>query len=166
VQYLLKRGKSDCHFPFLAPSSTHLVSFINIIRSFVALFCYRLDIFPKWQSLLFYAAAIQALVLKMAVTLVCLVYYSIVIFKTKELDNQQSQWKWFWKIMFVPMLILLFASQLYAIRILRFLGLQCQKRLDDSYSNTDDRSDANKIHRCDVDEASAPTAIHQKSNPV
>jgi hypothetical protein len=83
--------------------------------SFVALFFYRLRLYPAWHGNLFYAAAAQAFVLKTIVTIVA-VGYAIVIFYAS--DDDVNGWTWFWRFFFLPCLLVLYASQVYACKIL------------------------------------------------
>jgi hypothetical protein len=91
--------------------------------SFVALFCFRLNIFHKYQHLLFYVASGQAFLVKSIVTVYSVYYYSVVVHR----DEFGDTWNNFWKIAFIPFLLLLFAAQVYACRILLLLGQRCHR---------------------------------------
>jgi hypothetical protein len=95
--------------------------------SFVALFFFRLRLYPAWHGILFYAAAAQAFILKTIVSGAAVGYAIIVFYVDGDLDADVTNWKWFWKICFLPFVIVLYASQLYACKILFELGSRCQK---------------------------------------
>ena len=95
--------------------------------SFIALFCFRLDLYPEWQGTLFYAAAAQAFVLKTIVSIAAVGYAIKIYYISDDLDDDTTNWKWFWRICFFPLLIVLYTSQLYACKILYALGCRCSK---------------------------------------
>lgn len=97
--------------------------------SFVALFCYRMKIFRGWHAALFVAAAIQTFLLKTAITIFSFVYFCVLL-KGEDFDDQPTNWKWFWKVCFIPLLFLLFAAQLYACKILWDLHSKCLSPTD------------------------------------
>ncbi|CAB9509783.1 expressed unknown protein [Seminavis robusta] len=114
--------------------------------SFVALFCYRLDLFSKeTQHSWFTVAAIQSIVVKSSIAIFSLVYFCVVFFVRKEADDQPTNWKWFWKICFIPLVLALFAAQLYTSQILWQLRNKCSvevrksivssKKIDDDALN-------------------------------
>ena len=106
--------------------------------SFLALFCFRLEIFSEWhRSMLFYAAAFQAFFLKTAVTIVSLVYFCVSVLAKNEIDNQPTNWKWFWRVCFLPLLVALYASQLYACKILLTLKERCAARESSDFPSID-----------------------------
>lgn len=88
--------------------------------SFIALFCFRLDILQAWHGSLFFLATLQAFVMKTIVTVAAALYFFIVVTKAKR-----TAWKQFWTVCFLPLLILLYASQLYACKILWILRNRC-----------------------------------------
>ena len=95
-------------------------------HSFVALFFYRLDIFPTKQAFWFYFSAAQSLLTKTAVTIGSLVYFSLAI-QEDLLVWGRNRWESFWIIALLPLLISLYAAQLYACYILYILGQKCQR---------------------------------------
>jgi hypothetical protein len=95
--------------------------------SFVALFFFRLNLYPEWHGILFYAAAAQAFVLKTIVTIAAIGYTIVSFYVSDDLDDDTTNWKWFWRICFLPLLLVLYASQLYACKILYALGSRCSK---------------------------------------
>jgi hypothetical protein len=95
--------------------------------SFVALFSYRLGLYPAWHGVLFYAAAAQAFILKTIITVAGVGYIIIYFYASDYLDDDVTNWKWFWKICLLPLLIVLYASQLYACKIMYDLGSRFQK---------------------------------------
>ena len=96
--------------------------------SFVALFFFRLRLCPAWHGVLFYAAAAQTFILKTIVTVAAIVYTFIVVYNVSDdSDDDVTNWLWFWRICFLPLLIVLYASQLYACKILYALGSRCSK---------------------------------------
>jgi hypothetical protein len=98
--------------------------------SFVALFFFRLKLYPEWHGFLFYAAAAQALVLKTIVTIVTIGYVIYTFYVSDDLNDVTSNWKLFWRICFLPLLLVLYASQLYACKILYALGSRCSRAHD------------------------------------
>lgn len=96
--------------------------------SFVALFCYRLDLLSKKSQVhLFTLAAVQSFVVKSAIAIFALVYFCIAFFVNGAADDQPTNWKWFWKICFIPLLLLLFAAQIFSSNILWQLRNKCLK---------------------------------------
>jgi hypothetical protein len=95
--------------------------------SFLALFCFRVNIFPKWQGIIFYAAAAQSFLLKTIVTICAFLLCCIDIYARDALEDPTTNWKWFWKIFFLPLLVLLYGSQVYACKILYSLGTRCKQ---------------------------------------
>ena len=94
--------------------------------SFVALFCYRLDLLSKRHQVnLFTIAAIQSFVIKSAIAIFALVYFCITFFVNGDADDQPTNWKWFWKICFIPLLLLLFAAQIFSSNVLWQLRSKC-----------------------------------------
>lgn len=93
--------------------------------SFVALLFYRLDIYPRCHSFLFFSAGIAALILKTVVTIASMWQYAVFFRDEEEFDS----WATFWRYAFIPILLMLYGSQLYACRILYLLGSRCQRRV-------------------------------------
>ncbi|CAB9501825.1 expressed unknown protein [Seminavis robusta] len=94
--------------------------------SFVALLCYRLDLFSKRvQYNLFTIAAIQSFIFKSTIAIVSLVYFCVTFYIQGEADDQPTNWKWFWKICFIPLVIVLFGAQVYSSQILWTLRSKC-----------------------------------------
>jgi hypothetical protein len=91
-----------------------------------------MNIFVKWHAFLFYIAAAQAFILKTIVSVVSIVYFCVVFLANDAADDQPTNWKWFWKICFLPLLLLLYASQLYACKILYSLAVRCRTAGDAS----------------------------------
>jgi hypothetical protein len=114
--------------------------------TFIALFCFRLNIFSSSHAFLFYAATAQAFILKTLLTAVLIVYYCIAFLARKTVDNQPTSWKWFWKVCFIPLVALLYVSQMYACKIL--WSLRCRCRLDTSR----DRNPVPRESACGDDE--------------
>jgi hypothetical protein len=79
-----------------------------------------------WHAFLFYTAAAQAFILKTVVTVVSIVYFCVGFLASDAADDQPTNWKWFWTICFLPLLLLLYASQLYACKILYSLAVRCR----------------------------------------
>ena len=97
--------------------------------SFVALFLYRLDLFSKkTQNIWFTIAAIQSLFIKSLIAVVSLAYFITVYLVRGEADQQPTNWKWFWKISFIPLVVMLFAAQLYSSKILWLLKRKCMTK--------------------------------------
>jgi hypothetical protein len=92
--------------------------------SFVALFCYRLRLYPAWHRILFHAAAAQAFILKTIVS-IAIAGYAIVICYVN--DDDATSWMWFWRFFILPSVIVMYACQLYACKILYDLGSRCRK---------------------------------------
>jgi hypothetical protein len=92
--------------------------------SFVALFCYRMNLLTRWHSALFLASAAQTFLIKTAITVVASVYFSTLL-AGSGFDDQPTSWSWFWKVCFIPLLLALFAAQLYACKILWELHNKC-----------------------------------------
>jgi hypothetical protein len=92
--------------------------------SFVALFFYRLRLYPAWHGILFYASAAQTFILKTIVS-IALAGYAISNFYVN--DDEATGWMWFWRFCFLPPVIVLYASQLYACKILYDLGSRCRE---------------------------------------
>jgi hypothetical protein len=92
--------------------------------SFVALFCFCLKLYPGKQAFLFRFAAVQSFIFKTSVTIGVVVYFFI--FLTAE-GNQHPQGAWgmFWKICFLPLLLLLYLTQLFACKIMYSLADRC-----------------------------------------
>jgi hypothetical protein len=101
--------------------------------SFVALVCFRLKLCSsKYQSLLFAAAALQSFVLKTLVTLAALVLFIREAYIDGKLNTATSRWDSFWKVAFIPLLCMLYGSQLYACKILYILAERCKaKRIEE-----------------------------------
>ena len=93
--------------------------------SFVALLFYRLDIYPRCHSFLFFFAGIGTFILKTVVTIASMWQYAVYFRDEEEFDS----WSTFWRYSFIPMLLMLYGSQLYACRILYLLGSRCQRRV-------------------------------------
>lgn len=94
--------------------------------SFLALFCFRLSLFPKYESTLFYLATVQAFVLKTLVTVAALVFFALNTIND-EFNDESNHWDMFWLVSFVPLLLLLYAAQVYACGILYSLAKRCKK---------------------------------------
>jgi hypothetical protein len=92
--------------------------------SFVALFCFRLKQYPGEQALLFRLAAMQSFIVKTAVTIGVVVYYYIFLTAEGE-QHPQGAWGMFWKICFLPLLLLLYSTQLFASKIMYALAERC-----------------------------------------
>mmetsp|Transcript_36472 Transcript_36472/g.43960 ORF Transcript_36472/g.43960 Transcript_36472/m.43960 type:complete len:350 (+) Transcript_36472:82-1131(+) len=92
--------------------------------TFVALLFYRLDIYRQYHSFLFYFAAALSFIIKSIVATVAMWQYAIRIQNDEEFDN----WETFWCYTFVPLLLLLYGTQIYACRILYLLGSRCRRR--------------------------------------
>jgi hypothetical protein len=92
--------------------------------SFVALFFYRLRLCPAWHRILFHAAAAQAFILK---NLVCIAVVGYVIDICYVNDDDATSWMWFWRFCSLPIVLVLYACQIYACRILYDLGSRCRK---------------------------------------
>jgi hypothetical protein len=95
--------------------------------SFVALFFFRLNLYPEWHGILFYGAAAQSFALKTIVTIFTTGYVIVTLYVSDDLKDVTSNWKLFWRICFLPLLLVLYASQLYACKILYALGSRCSK---------------------------------------
>jgi hypothetical protein len=92
--------------------------------SFVALFCFRLQLYPGEQALLFRIAAVQSFIVKTAVTIGVVVYYFIFLIAEGE-QHPQGAWGMFWMICFLPLLLLLYSTQLFACKIMYSLAERC-----------------------------------------
>jgi hypothetical protein len=92
--------------------------------SFVALFCFRLQLYPGKQALLFRIAAVQSFVVKTGVTIGVIIYYFIFLAAEGE-QHPQGAWGMFWKICFLPMLLVLYLTQLFACKIMYSLAERC-----------------------------------------
>lgn len=95
--------------------------------SFVALFCFRLGIYIRYHAVLFYVAAVQAFVMKTVVTFAAFIFFIRDVFVNNAFNNEPTSWDLFWKILFLPLLVVLYGSQLYACKILYSLGRRCSK---------------------------------------
>jgi hypothetical protein len=96
--------------------------------SFVALFFFRLELYPELHGILiFYAAAVQSFILKTIVTIVAIGYAILILYVSDDVDDDTTNWKWFWRIYFLPLLLVLYSSQLYACKILYTLASRCLK---------------------------------------
>lgn len=93
--------------------------------SFVALACFRLGWFARWQGFLFYAATLQALILKTLVTFAAFAFFIRDAWVVDTFGDDPARWDMFWKVLFLPLLAILYASQLYACNILYSLGRRC-----------------------------------------
>ena len=62
--------------------------------SFVALFFFRLKLYPEWHGFLFYAAAAQAFALKTIVTIAAIGYTIVSFYVSDDLDDDTTNWKW------------------------------------------------------------------------
>lgn len=91
--------------------------------SFVALYCYRLDVCKQHQLLLLRLAALQAVVVKTLVTGALVAYFVLGIQK----DALNGAWGLSWKISFFPLLLILYGVQLYAVCILITIGRRCRQ---------------------------------------
>jgi hypothetical protein len=65
--------------------------------------------------------------LKTVVSIAAVGYAIAIFYVSDALDDDTTNWKWFWRICFLPLLIVLYASQLYACKILYALGYRCSK---------------------------------------
>lgn len=112
--------------------SMHVVTYVRLALmiglmatteqlSFVALFCYRMDILQQHQSVLFFIAAIQTFVFKMFLFIGCIVTYGTVVYKGHW---KNTDWDRFWLYLFIPLLVLLFTAQSYATWILYQLSIK------------------------------------------
>lgn len=92
--------------------------------SFLALFVYRLNLFPRHQSRLFLIAAIQAFTVKTAVTVAAVVYY---VLESYVDEKDGTSWGLFWKIFFPFLMTVLYSAQVYASYILYTLSKRCRQ---------------------------------------
>jgi hypothetical protein len=92
--------------------------------SFVALFFYRLRLYPAWHGNLFYAAAAQAFVLKTIVSVVAVGYAIVILYIS---DDDANSWTWFWRFCFLPSLLVMYPVQVYACKVLYDLSSRCRK---------------------------------------
>lgn len=90
--------------------------------SFLALFIYRLKIFPQYHRRVFHVAAWQSFIVKTLVTIASVVYYFLEFLIN---DFDPTSWGLFWKIAFPLILLPLYIAQLYASYILYVLGNRC-----------------------------------------
>ena len=84
--------------------------------SFVALLLHRFQYF-LWAKRFFQIALVQTVVLKTLITGSALVY-----FIAFYLDGEYEGWSKFWAIAFIPLLLTLYASQVFSMKILYILG--------------------------------------------
>ncbi|CAB9501464.1 expressed unknown protein [Seminavis robusta] len=111
--------------------------------SFVALLCYRLDLFSKKvQYNLFTLAAIQSFIFKTAIAIFSLLYFCVTFYIQGEADDQPTNWKWFWKICFIPLVVVLFGAQVYSSQILWTLRLKCSSEVEESNQENPQSMDA------------------------
>jgi hypothetical protein len=92
--------------------------------SFVALFFYRLRLYPAWHGNLFYAAAVQAFVLKTIVSIAAVGYAIVILYVS---DDDVTSWTWFWGFCMPPFLLVMYPVQVYACKILYDLSSRCRK---------------------------------------
>jgi hypothetical protein len=92
--------------------------------SFVALFFYRLRLYPAWHGILFHTAAAQAFIMKTIVSIAAAGYAIVFLYVN---DDDAHNWMWFWRFCFLPSVIVLYSSQLYACKVLYDLGSRCRK---------------------------------------
>ena len=92
--------------------------------SFVALFCFRMNLFSKRvQRVLFYISSLQTLVCKTVITVIFMVMFGQ---NSNSFRNPpHGSWGWFWLITGVPIMIVLYGTQVYASYILYVLGQRC-----------------------------------------
>lgn len=89
--------------------------------TFLALFFWRLDLYPQHQSRWILVAMGQAFILKTVVTVAAIIYFSIAVHRD---EDPGSSWQILWKVLFIPLLLMLYAAQLYACRILHILAVR------------------------------------------
>ncbi|CAB9509786.1 expressed unknown protein [Seminavis robusta] len=135
--------------------------------SFVALFCYRLDLFSKrTQYNWFTIAAIQSFVAKSAIAIFSLVYFCVIFFVRKEADDQPTNWKWFWKICFIPLVLALFAAQLYTSQILWQLRKKCCEQVRRSTIGSKNADALDKIEEMESVHGSGITSVTNQEIPI
>ncbi len=112
--------------------------------SFVALFFYRTKLVQgKKLSFLFKFSAIQTFLFKTVATIGSFyVYWEIL---TSDVPDE-SGWSTFWKIAFIPLLLGLFASQLYACYILYIIGKRVCPDTNTVGDNKDEKDE--EVYTC------------------
>lgn len=104
--------------------------------SFVALFLYRLKICSQSHSLMFYIAAIQAFCTKTFITVCAVAFYWNTLSEGRV--SHDGAWGGFWKVTFLFLLSVLFATQVYASWVLYILAKRSQQRRTGSKISRDD----------------------------
>lgn len=103
--------------------------------SFIALYLFRLNLYPVWQPIWFHLAAWQSLIIKTSVN-ICIFIYWIDIVKNALLDTSDKKWHIFWEIFMLPSVFVLFCSQLYACKILFIIGRGCKASNEKRHKKT------------------------------
>lgn len=96
--------------------------------SFVALFCFRLQVLRKSQATMFYFASAQAFLIKTAVSLLMVALVIKDLYVDKKLDDDPTNWNWYWKVLTLPLVSALYGSQCYASWVLFSIGKKCAER--------------------------------------
>ena len=96
--------------------------------SFVALYLYRMNAYPRWQAFWFYFSGFQAFAVKTLVTVATAIYY-IVLVRSGEVSFDDN-WGAFWIVFFPIMTVCLYGAQVYACRVLYLLGKKSQRNAD------------------------------------
>ena len=94
--------------------------------SFVALLLYRLNLYPKWQSILFYVSAAQAFAVKTMVTTITSIYFIVLLHNGRM--SFDTNWGAFWTVFFFIMTVCLYGAQVYACRVLYIIGKKSDRK--------------------------------------
>ena len=119
--------------------------------TFVALFCFRLNVLRKYQASMFFFSSAQAFLIKTAITIAMVVLVVQDLYVDKALDNDPTNWTWFWKVFTLPLIAALYGSQCYASRILYSVAKKCASSDDDADTGTkttsQEEADSNNFHQ-------------------
>ena len=112
--------------------------------SFVALLLYRLNLYPKWQSILFYVSAAQAFAVKTMVTTITSIYFIVLLHNGRM--SFDTNWGAFWTVFFFIMTVCLYGAQVYACRVLYIIGKKSASNRKDT-KDTEVRTGAIQLAR-------------------
>ena len=95
--------------------------------SFVALFCFRLDLLSKRaQSWMFLFSAVQTILVKTTITVATCILFTNNVQNFRD-DNLHGTWGSFWIVSTIPLILSLLMAQVYSSWILFVLGMRCRK---------------------------------------
>eukprot|EP00977_Amphora_coffeiformis_P019438 scaffold7231_cov94-Amphora_coffeaeformis.AAC.1 len=119
--------------------------------TFMALFCFRLGLCRPYQQLMFYFSSIQAFIIKSGVTIITIILVIHDLYVKKGLDDDPTQWNWYWKVLILPLLAALYASQVYASWILYLIGKKCGRKPKPQQEQHVDGTTASEDNDSEVD---------------